>query len=422
MADDLKDRAITAGRVSQSQGDVASIRKQPISPQLESVLSKAAEHAGVRVDVVSGGQPGIGSGGPRTGSTRHDHGNAADLNLYARNADGSERLLDFTNKSDLPTVKKFVTAAVAAGATGIGAGVGYMGPNTLHVGFGKEATWGGAPWLNGAFNAGRQVRVLADGLPAGTLRNQIVTNYWPIKGGRDVGVEGSDKTSRPDPSGAYRVSTLEDYRTGKADHVTIAADPSHYGEWYTIPSYTYINAKGEQHTLKNVPAYVHDTGSAFQGRRRKFDVAADYSTGDSHGARLDRANGNLNAGAAFVPGRPSVAEAPKPGSTEYWAQGRAAKSDTEVASASPDASKSRAGQAREPAEGQTAPARQYGGAKASGRQRSNFAAAPSREGFGTVALQGDGHGPGLVATSYEVDLPPGDGDIDLTIPVPMTFV
>ncbi len=89
---------------------------------------------------------------------------------------------------------------------------------------------------------------------------------------------------------------MEDFRTGKSDYVTIAADPSHYRETYTIPSYTFVNAQGEKHTLTNVPAYVHDTGSAFQGRPRKFDIAADYSTGDAHGAKLDRWNADLNRG------------------------------------------------------------------------------------------------------------------------------
>jgi len=116
-------------------------------------------------------------------------------------------------------------------------------------------------------------------MPDNTLRNQIVTNYWPIPGGRDVGVEGSTQTSRPGPNnGPGRVSTLEDLRLGRANYVTIASDPSRYGQWFTIPSYTYVNAAGERHTLTNVPAHVHDTGSAFQGRPEKMDVAADYST------------------------------------------------------------------------------------------------------------------------------------------------
>ena len=49
----------------------------------------------------------------------------------------SGRKLDFTNANDLPAFEKFVSAASSAGATGVGAGINYMGSNTLHVGFGK---------------------------------------------------------------------------------------------------------------------------------------------------------------------------------------------------------------------------------------------------------------------------------------------
>ena len=121
-----------------------------------------------------------------------------------------------------------------------------------------------------------------------------VTNYWPIRGGRDVGMEGSDNTAQPGPTGARKVSTLEDYRTGRSPYVTVASDPSRYGSQFTIPSYTYKNAAGEQHTLNDVPAYVHDTGSAFKGRPDKLDIAADYSTSDAHGAQLDRLNSKIS--------------------------------------------------------------------------------------------------------------------------------
>src|SRR5690606_19385261 len=97
-----------------------------------------------------------GTPGKRTGSTRHDLGNAADLQLLK-----GGRALDFTNPADRETVIRFVTAAAAHGATGIGAGVDYMGPKTLHVGFGAKSVWGAhgkaanAPaWLKEAVFAG----------------------------------------------------------------------------------------------------------------------------------------------------------------------------------------------------------------------------------------------------------------------------
>jgi hypothetical protein len=138
-------------------GLAAKIRDRPINDRLRRVLLAAAANAGVDVVyVVSGGQPG--SSGQRTGSNRHDGGNAADLELIA-----GGRTLNFTAQGDLAAFCRFVAAAAASGATGIGAGVDYVGPTRLHVGFGNgprdmaKVVWGagGAPanapaWLNEA--------------------------------------------------------------------------------------------------------------------------------------------------------------------------------------------------------------------------------------------------------------------------------
>lgn len=142
-----------------------AIRSQPISNKLQDVLRTAAVAAGVdEIRIVSGGQAGIGSGGPRTGSTRHDHGNAADLDLVVNG-----RVLNFENASDRPIFEKFLTTAVGAGAQGVGAGVDYMGATRLHVGFGAAAAWGAggssarAPkWVRTAWQAGMKNPVAID--------------------------------------------------------------------------------------------------------------------------------------------------------------------------------------------------------------------------------------------------------------------
>jgi hypothetical protein len=119
--------------IDESALTAAKIRDMPISAALRRVLLTAAQEAGVDiVRITSGGQPG--SRGQRTGSNRHDGGNAADLELVARG-----RTLDFTQAADLDTICRFVASAAACGATGIGAGVNYMGPRCLHVGFGNGA-------------------------------------------------------------------------------------------------------------------------------------------------------------------------------------------------------------------------------------------------------------------------------------------
>jgi hypothetical protein len=147
--------------IDESALTAAKIRDMPISAALRRVLLMAAQEAGVDiVRITSGGQPG--SRGQRTGSNRHDGGNAADLELVARG-----RTLDFTQAADLDTICRFVASAAACGATGIGAGVNYMGPQRLHVGFGNgpndtvQVVWGeggaaaNAPgWLRDAAQLG----------------------------------------------------------------------------------------------------------------------------------------------------------------------------------------------------------------------------------------------------------------------------
>lgn len=147
-------------KIDQS-GIRGKIRDRPIAAELERLLIRAAEAAGVdTVYVTSGGQPG--TTGKTTGSTRHNAGRAADLHLVV---DG--RRLRFTDAKADPVVERFVTAAAAYGALGMGAGLHYMGDDTLHIGFGKTPTdsvkvvWGakGAPanapkWLRQAANLG----------------------------------------------------------------------------------------------------------------------------------------------------------------------------------------------------------------------------------------------------------------------------
>jgi hypothetical protein len=144
-------------RIDESGLTAAKIRDMPVNGRLRRVLLAAAADAGVDVVcITSGGQPG--SRGQRTGSNRHDGGAAADLELIANG-----RTLNFTAAGDLAAICRFVAAAAAHGATGIGAGVDYMGPTRLHVGFGNgprdtaKVVWGaqGAPanapaWLSEA--------------------------------------------------------------------------------------------------------------------------------------------------------------------------------------------------------------------------------------------------------------------------------
>jgi hypothetical protein len=128
-------------------------RNRPLSGELSSALSFLPE-LGVTAEVFSGGQPSANEGGARTGSSRHDHGNAADVHFMK---DG--RRLDWANPEDLPIFEEIVRRGKAAGITGFGAGEGYMQPGSMHIGFGDPAVWGAggsgdnAPeWLRNAYN------------------------------------------------------------------------------------------------------------------------------------------------------------------------------------------------------------------------------------------------------------------------------
>ncbi len=139
-------------------------RSRPISADLASNLSYLKD-MGLTAEVFSGGQPGIEEGGARVGSTRHDHGGAADVFLYR----GDERL-DWANPEHQPIFAEVVRRGKQAGITGWGAGPGYMQPGSMHVGYGAPAVWGAegrsanAPqWLVDAYNAPPAERLMAMG-------------------------------------------------------------------------------------------------------------------------------------------------------------------------------------------------------------------------------------------------------------------
>lgn len=151
---------ISSGKVIQEQMEKAGIRKRPVSEKLENVLQYASAQTGLIPRIWSGGQRGKyerGRGG-RTGSTRHDYGNAADLDLEEIDpVTGKRRKLSFRNAEDREKIKQFIYHSARGGATGIGGGQEYMGDGRLHIGFGKTATWNSASkWFNSAFYAGRK--------------------------------------------------------------------------------------------------------------------------------------------------------------------------------------------------------------------------------------------------------------------------
>ena len=147
-----------SGVVTQAQ---SGIRNQAVDPSVVRILETAGINSGVNVVVTSGGQP---SSGPnRTGSHRHDNGMAADVQLFVP---GRSTPLNINNPNDLPIIQNFINQSRLAGATGIGAGNGYMGDNTFHIDRsyperGYTQYWGG-PLDNGTFRSRNAPKWLAD--------------------------------------------------------------------------------------------------------------------------------------------------------------------------------------------------------------------------------------------------------------------
>jgi hypothetical protein len=156
-------------------------RNQPLNPKLVEALSFLPE-LGVSMEVFSGGQHEKGKG-PRVGSTRHDHGNSADV-FFKK--DG--RKLNWADPNDRPIFEEIVRRGKAAGVTGFGAGEGYMQPGSMHLGFGAPAVWGAggsganAPdWLRNAYNssaaqAPNSAVAANEAMATGALANRLPMN------------------------------------------------------------------------------------------------------------------------------------------------------------------------------------------------------------------------------------------------------
>jgi Bacterial SH3 domain len=201
-----------------------AIRNKPITDELKQLLQNAAQTAGIdAIRINSGGQDALGEGTRRTGSTRHDRGRAADIQCVA-----GTKTLTFTDEAADPVIVSFVTAAAAAGAIGIGAGVAYMGNRTIHVGFGtsvddhRTLTWGAgglsanAPkWLQDAAKAGWSATGPAVAHPAipelVTLGHYVVIarNGLRLRGGPGTNFDIEKTLPAGTPVNVVAVSTVD---------------------------------------------------------------------------------------------------------------------------------------------------------------------------------------------------------------------
>ena len=187
----------TSDLVVQKQDTTAKHRKRDITGTLEKQLAYASKVTGLTFVVTSGGQAskadirqGLAKLSERTGSNRHDHGNAADGYLVDENG----HKLNMNNAEDQAKMKEFMQAAVRAGVTGIGAGNGYMGPYTMHLGGGSVSAWGAG---GESANAPGWVKdALADGLEeAKTFNKDELDNYSPSNTDGDDEEDGANNNN-----------------------------------------------------------------------------------------------------------------------------------------------------------------------------------------------------------------------------------
>lgn len=148
-------------RVVLDNTGAGTIRSQPIDTVLEARLSDAVTAVygpSYTVRVYSGGQPENGQG-PRTGSTRHDHGKAADVRIYG--PDGKQLTGD-----DLAPIAQF-WAASKFGGVGL-----EMRGGGIHLDIHETAPGGGGMAWNYADQGGQLTAAQQAALDAG-LRGEM---------------------------------------------------------------------------------------------------------------------------------------------------------------------------------------------------------------------------------------------------------
>jgi len=180
---DLNAKPKAGSRVIEAQN---GIRNKPIDPALKNAFETAATATGVQIRVTSGGQTPDrdpakkDQPGGWTGSLRHNHGRAADVDIL----DESGRVI--TDRND-PRRLAFLEAVAKAGAGGIG--TGYMGdPLKVHIGItGASGEVGKGLGVYSRQSTPQEVAAIERGLKAGGVLDHISPGY---SGGAYAGGDG----------------------------------------------------------------------------------------------------------------------------------------------------------------------------------------------------------------------------------------
>ena len=240
-----------ARRVIQAQiGAPGKIRNRPINDDLFNLLSAVGNELDVYIEVGSGGQ--TSSRNPKlhkveggwTGSHRHDNGGAADIKIFKVDADGNRNYLNWSEPEGEKVWSDVVRLTKAGGATGFGAGTGYMGNQTVHVGYGKEAVWnpsGPVPdWLTSAVKAGKTTPPMP--IPDATVPKIVdVTNGGTLPNGANIPANPFADVPR---DGDGKIQGIVFHHTGGTDLSGAMVTGQEEGPQYGTGAQYYIDTDG----------------------------------------------------------------------------------------------------------------------------------------------------------------------------------
>ncbi len=239
-------------------------RNKPLSNNLSGAVNNAFSPVGAEFEVFSGGQDSTGPN--RTGSHRHDDGNAGD-GFFKRNG----KTLSWDNEGDKPFITQILRNLKASGVTGIGTGEGYMKPNSFHIGYGDPALWGKDGLSKNAPSWLRDIWTNAPG-PDGTQK----TNSF-------VGSPDA-KTLGEAPIIANKPQLQNTDGTISTEQTTTIKDN---GNWINIPTVINGQKMADADAVELYKQNRNDAVGRFKTLKEAEDAAQKRS--DDIGKQLDRA-------------------------------------------------------------------------------------------------------------------------------------
>ena len=239
-------------------------RNLPLNSNLNAALQSVLPNLGLTAVVTSGGQVTAGEAaqgkGQRTGSTRHDHGGAADVKF--RTADG--RTLSWERPADVPLLQAAVSGLKAQGLTGFGAAGDYMGAETTHIGYGTPAVWGakgGRPY-QALLDAYNNTQTVVSSGTGPTVERAVAANNAPAyQAAMDAISQNRTYEAPINPNRAQLQNADGTISTERIFTTEIG------GAWFNIPSVVNGKKLPEEQALAEFRRGMNPAVGVFQSKR-----------------------------------------------------------------------------------------------------------------------------------------------------------